>query len=189
MIFSSIRLPAMRASALRCSMPAWPTPRPAVTRGWIGSRRKTIVQRSAFTNGMAPGAVPGSRTASSRKLGSNIDLIWVGGSGGLSLPSHGRLAAPLRCATRLLDARLQRCHQVIDAGAGQHLRRRRPGRGGPPFDKRPEPLAILVRIALRFERAGQRVDQERGHLSLFLAEIMGGAGFQFGGGQDLIQVK
>src|SRR2546428_2233778 len=80
MIFSWTLLPAMRASAPPCSMPAWPTLRLGVTPGSIGSRPKTTVRRSGFTTGTAAGAVPGSRTAQLPQLGSNAERIGGGGS-------------------------------------------------------------------------------------------------------------
>src|SRR5690349_914882 len=120
----SIRPFAAVAWELRSSTRAWHTLRNTVTPGSTGSRRLTTTTRSASTSVTAGGVARGSRTA-----GRSAEL------GGLPLPlgRRRRFPAPLGrdrtvgsfCrAARLLDARLERGHQVRDPAAGEHIRRR-----------------------------------------------------------------
>src|SRR5438552_11783957 len=174
--------------APRSSRPAWLTLRRTVTLGSTGSRRATTTTRSASMTVTVGGAAPGSPTAQVRKFAPNADEPDPD-SGGLSLTPSCRFGAPFRCATSLLDTRPQRGHQVIDATAGQDLGGGWPCRSRPALDQLFQPLPVFIGIALRLERPGQGVDQQRGHLPFFLAQVPGLGGLQLGGGQDCVAVE
>src|SRR2546423_1852660 len=141
----------MPAWALRSSTPAWLMRRRTVTPGSTGSRRETITGRTASMSVTVGGAARGVPTARIRTFAPQADKPDPD-SGGLSLAPGCRFGPPFRRATRLLDARPQRRHQVVDAAARQDLGGGRPRRRRPALDQPFQPLPVFIRIPLRLER-------------------------------------
>src|SRR5713101_1234287 len=181
----STRHAAAVVSARHYSTPAWLTLRSTVTPGSTGLPPPTTKTRSASTIATAVGAVPGSPTARPSRTAEREYCA----SGALSLPPRRRLAAVLGRSPRLLDASPQHRHQVLHTGAGRDLDVQWPGRGRPALDQGVQPLAIVIRIALRLERPGQGVDQERRHLAFVLPQVGRLGRCQLGGGQDFVGVE